>query len=330
MNALDTRKMLTVPAVDASLSDHLVEAVSKAAAAHPVHRHSGEMYRRYAQALSSSVVWNLALLTLGSVISAFAINAFAVPNGFIGGGLSGLALLLNNFHDGLSVGEIYFLLNIPLMFLGWMLISRRFIWYTLYGMVCLSVSLVVVQFPVHLEDKFLAALAYGAVSGVGWGFGLRSLGSLGGMDVVGLVLHRRFNISIGSVNAVFSAAVFLVGLACLDVPQVLYSLASVFVASWVLDYSLGMFAQKKVLLIVSDKPEAICSMIGDKLHRGCTLLQGKGGFTGTDRQVLLTVISTMQVKQLEDAVYEIDSKSFVITLNALNVLGEGFSMRKCY
>ncbi len=329
MNALDNRKLLTVPILDASLSDQLMEAVANASA-HPVPHTLGGLYRRYAQALSSSVVWNLTLLTLGSVISAFAINAFAVPNGFIGGGLSGLALLLNNFHDGLSVGEIYFLLNIPLMFLGWMLISRRFILYTLYGMVCLSVSLVVVQFPVHLEDKFLAALAFGAVSGIGWGFGLRSLGSLGGMDVVGLILHRRYNVSIGTVNSVFSAAVFLAGLVFLDVSLVLYSLASVFVASWVLDYSLGMFARKKVLLIVSNNSDAICSMIGDKLHRGCTLLQGKGGFTGTDRQVLLTVISTMQVKQLEDAVYEIDPKSFVITLNALNVLGEGFSMRKCY
>jgi uncharacterized membrane-anchored protein YitT (DUF2179 family) len=111
---------------------------------------------------------------------------------------------------------------------------------------------------------------------------------------------------------------------------VLFSLAMSFVSSQVLEYVLNISNQRKMALIVSEHSNRIAPEILSRLGRGATLLEGRGAYTGNEKNVVLTVINSFQLKRLEELVFTIDSQAFVIVENTLNVIGKGFSRRKTY
>jgi uncharacterized membrane-anchored protein YitT (DUF2179 family) len=280
--------------------------------------------------LSYSVPWNLWLLLSGSAIFAFGLKAVALPYGLITGGISGLGLLLFYITDLLSPGVWYFLLNVPIMAVGWIFISRRFVLYTIFGMISLSLFIELLPWTVALENKFLAVMAGGALMGAGAGISLRSLGSAGGTDIIAIFLNQRYNIRVGQVGFTFNMLLFGAGLFFLNLNDVLYSLAMIFISSWVLEYFLGMFNQRKMVIIISDRQQEITDSIKTNLRRGVTLLHGQGAYSGQAKEVMLTVINNIQLKRLEEIIYRIDPKAFTIVGSTFNVLGEGFSKRKQY
>ncbi|MEJ2673567.1 MAG: YitT family protein, partial [Deltaproteobacteria bacterium] len=132
----------------------------------------------------SKTLSNLGLIALGSLIFVIGLNGILVPHGFLSGGVVGLSLLLHYLVPVANVGVVYFLVNIPLFVLGWFNISRRFMLYTLFGLLFFSL-LAATYFPVlpQIKDPILAALAGGVICGTGEGLILRSLGSAGGTDI---------------------------------------------------------------------------------------------------------------------------------------------------
>ena len=280
--------------------------------------------------LSYSIPWNLWLLLSGTAIFAFGLKTIALPYGLITGGISGLGLLLVYVTDLFSPGTWYFLLNVPIFLLGWIFVSRRFVLYSLFGMLSLAFFMDIIPWTVTLENKFLATIAGGAIMGAGSGIALRSLGSPGGTDIIAIILNQRYSTRVGQVNFAFNLILFSAGLFFLDPNDVLYSLVMVFLISWVLEYFLGVFNQRKLVIIITEHHEAVSESIKASLHRGVTLLHGRGGFSGQPKEVILTVINNVQLKRLEEIIYTHDPRAFTIVGNTLNVLGEGFSQRKQY
>lgn len=278
-----------------------------------------------------SVPWNLGLLTLGAMGIALAVQGAAVPHGFFTGGLSGLSLILYYLLETLSPGKWYFLLNIPIALAGWFLVSRRFILYTGYGMLATTAALEMFHHPFPIHEPMLAAIAGGVLLGVGVGLCLRSLGSSGGIDVIAVILHQRWGLRMGQVGLACNLLVFALGWFMLgNLDRTLYSLVMVFVSAQSIDAVVGMWNQRKLVIVISDHYEAITRAILEDIHRGVTLLDGRGGYTGTPKQVILTVVNTVQQKRLEEIIFSIDPAAFVIVENTLNVLGRGFSQRKVY
>ncbi|MBF0200138.1 MAG: YitT family protein [Desulfamplus sp.] len=280
--------------------------------------------------LISSVLWNLVLLLAGSVVCAIGINSIIIPKGFITGGLSGVCLLLYYVTGILSPGLWYFIINIPVFVVGWILVSRRFFFYSLYGMIVFSITLEAVTFNIDIQDPFLAILAGGSILGIGSGIALHSLGSLGGMDIISIILNQKFGIRIGTFLFGFNMLLFAFSFGTLDTDLVLYSIALSFVFSQVLDHFLTMFNQRKMVLVVSKFNDQIAAMINLRLNRGGTFLHGTGAYSGESKKILLTVVHNYQLKRLEEVVFSIDADAFVITENTFNVLGRGFSKAKKY
>jgi uncharacterized membrane-anchored protein YitT (DUF2179 family) len=280
--------------------------------------------------LSSSIAYNLLLITLGSIAFGFGVKAIALPHGLITGGMSGLCLLIYYWTGLLSPGVLYFLINIPIFILGWRFVSRRFFFYSLYGMVVTTIAMDTMSFHVPLNDLLLAVLAGGCLMGAGAGIILHSLGSAGGNDVVAVILHQHFNVRIGNFFFAFNVGLFALSLGRLPLELVLYSLAMSFITSQVLEYFLNISNQRKMALIISDHSNAIAKEILSRMGRGATLLQGRGAYTGKAKEVLMTVVHNYQLKRLEELVFSIDADAFVIMENTFNVLGKGFSHRKLY
>lgn len=282
------------------------------------------------QRLKSSVLWNLFLLTVGAFFFALGLKAIAIPHGFITGGISGLGLLLFYTSNVLSPGLWYLIINIPLFLIGWIFISRRFFFYSLFGMIISSVLMEMINCTIDIKDPFLAVLACGTIFGAGGGIALHSLGSLGGMDIVSIIVNQKFGIRIGSFLLVFNLVLFTFSFGFLNTDLVLYSMALSFVVSQVLEQVLTMFNQRKMVLIVSNLNHEIAPVILSTLKRGATFLNGTGAYTGEEKKILLTVVHNHQVKRLEEVVLNIDNNALMITENTFDVLGKGFSTPKVY
>lgn len=282
------------------------------------------------KAIVFSIAWNLILITVGAVVLAIGIKAIAIPKGFITGGFSGLSLLIYYVFGGLSPGTWYFVLNIPLFIAGWIFLSRRFFFYSLFGMVMLTVAIDLIWFTIPIHDKLLAALASGALIGAGAGTYLHSFGSAGGSDIIAVILNQKFNVKIGRFYFYFNLVLFGLSFGFLDIDIILFSLILSFVVSQVTDYFLSMFNQRKMVIIISDKSDSIAKAIFEKLNRGSTFLFGQGAYTGRRKKVIMTVVNNYQLKRLEEAVFNVDSDAFFITENTFSVIGKGFSRRKQY
>ena len=277
-----------------------------------------------------SVGWNLFLITLGGVVLSVGIKSIAIQHGFISGGFSGLSLLIYYIFGGLSPGSWYFVLNIPLFIAGWLMLSRRFFLYSLFGMVVVTLAIDTIPFVIPIKDRLLAALAGGTLIGAGAGIYLHSFGSVGGSDIIAIILNQKFNIRIGRFFFYFNLVLFGLSIGFLELELILYSLILTFVVSQVMDYFLSMFNQRKMVIVISDLSDDIAKRIMDKIQRGVTFLHGRGGYTGNRKMVLLTVVNNYQLKRLEEAVFMVDSDAFFITENTFNVIGRGFSRRKVY
>lgn len=285
-----------------------------------------QRFRRF----SFGVPWNLLLITAGALCVAFAIKSLAAPFGLLTGGMSGLGLLCYYLVPAISPGWWYFLWNIPVFALGWVSVSRRFILYSLYGMAAVTLFIELIHYTAPIRDIWLAVIACGACMGLGTGLAMRSLGSTGGVDILAVLCKERYNVSIGTFDFWFNVFVFAVGFAFLELNAMLYSLAMTLIISMVKDYCLSVFSGWIMVLVISDKPREVLDAVLRQLDRGATVLTGRGGYTGQDKEVVLTMINSVQVKRLEELVYSIDERAFTIMGSGFYVLGEGFSPRKVY
>ncbi len=282
------------------------------------------------QNISYSVAWNLFLITFGSLIVGIGLKAIVIPHGMITGGFSGAGILIYYYTRILTPGIWYFILNIPVFIAGWLFISRRFLLYSLYGTVVLTLAIDLIHFQINVNDLILAALAGGTIVGAGAGIVFRSLGSAGGNDIISVILNQKFGIRIGTYNFIFNFVLFVFSFGTLDTNIILYSMAMSYITSQVIDYCMTLFNQRKIIFIISDHPRRIADEIMNKLKRGVTFLKGEGGYTGRKKDIIFTIVNTFQIKRVEEITFNIDSDAFLITENTFNVLGKGFSRRKVY
>jgi uncharacterized membrane-anchored protein YitT (DUF2179 family) len=277
------------------------------------------------------VLYNLFLISAGSLIFVVGMNSVLVPSKLLSAGVTGIALMLHYLLPRLNIGLAYFLLNIPLMLLGFFSISRRFLLYTLYGMGVFSLAAAFVRPPAAaIEDPILSALLAGIICGAGVGVILRSIGSTGGIDILAVYVNQKFGFRPGTVSIVFNSMVLLVGGYVFGLEIALYTLIYVFTSSRVLDAVLTGFNQRMATLVISEKTEEMAKGIFKKVNRGVTFLKGKGAYTGKERDVLFTVTTLTELPKLKDVIFGIDPSAFVVVNNTLEVLGKRHGSRKVY
>ncbi|MBU0464900.1 MAG: YitT family protein [Proteobacteria bacterium] len=282
------------------------------------------------QNITYTIPWNLFLITLGSLIAGIGLKAIVIPNGMITGGFSGAGILVFYYTKIFTPGIWYFILNIPVFIFGWIFVSRRFLLYSLYGAIVLTLSIDLIRFEIPVKDLMLAAIAGGAIIGAGSGIVFRSLGSAGGNDIIAIILNQKFGIRIGTYNFSFNFVLFFFSFGLLDTDLILYSMAMSYITSQVIEYFITLFNQRKLIFIISNNPRQIADEIMNKLNRGATFLKGEGAYSGMEKDIIMMVANTFQIKRVEEIAFTIDPDAFLITENTFNVLGKGFSKRKVY
>ncbi|WP_373499746.1 YitT family protein [Desulfococcus sp.] len=274
--------------------------------------------------------WNILLITLGSILFSLGAKAIVVHHNFITGGIYGVGLLIYYKTKWLSPGFWYLLFNLPLFAVGWFFVSRRFFLYSLYSVAVITVSSELIHLNFGIHEQIYAAIAGGLICGTGSGIILRSLGSGGGLDIIGVILNQKFNLGIGKFYLMFNIALFSFVITYYNADIFIASIILVFITSLSLEHMLALFNQRKVIFIVSDRNEEISNVIVHELHQGATFLKGRGVYSGRDKLLLMAITNNIQMRRIEEAVFNIDPKALFIVENSFNVIGSSFGERKTY
>lgn len=265
---------------------------------------------------------------IGAAIFALGFDLFLEPHELNCGGVSGLSMVLVEVLGFGSVGLLQILINIPLFMLGGIKIGKKFFFGSLLGMASSSLFIELFSIiPVPQTDVVLAIVYGAALCGLGVGLVFTSGTSTGGSEIVVRLLKLKWrNVSVGAFCLAFDLMVaVLTGIVFRDVTKILYTGITVFVTSRVLDVVVYRFDYSKVVLIISKQYQQVAAQIGQKLHRGATLLHGEGAYTHADTKVVLTAVKRQQLAELKELVTEIDPNAFVIVQEAHQVLGDGFA-----
>lgn len=269
------------------------------------------------------------IMTIGVICVAISIDLFLVPNNVVTGGLTGVAIILNDLF-GTPIGLVSLILNIPLLiagfrYLGGFVFGIR----TVYATVALAFAIdllnpYVGRYMSATADPLLYTLYGGVLDGVGVGLVFRSQGTTGGVDIIARFLQRWRAIPMGRSLLAMNVLVFAAAAYLFSLDKLLYALLVAFISGRTVDLVLEGASYARQAVIITAYPEKIQSSILHTLGRGVTVLEGRGGYTATERTVLLSVVAQSEVSVLKAIVRECDANAFVIFSNVNEVLGEGF------
>ena len=260
------------------------------------------------------------IIVVCEALNAIAFRALIVPARLLSGGVVGTALLLNQLL-ALPIGAQTILYNIPIFVIGWRFLGRRFIVLSIIGVLSFSILTDAIQMPTFTNDLLLVAVFGGILTGIADGTIFRAGGSTGGLDIIGLIVSRRFGVSVGQVFMVFNAAIISLGALFNHKPDLaMYTLIMLFVSSRVVDMVVSP-RPRRVALIISGKHEAIAGRILQDLQRGVTYLQGSGAFSSAEFHVMMCVITRFELVELRRIIQEIDPTAFTVVLDASDVIG---------
>ena len=267
------------------------------------------------------------IITLGAVIYALAFDWFVAPNQIAMGGVTGLAQIVNALVPVLPVGVLSILVNVPLFLAGWRLLGGRLLVSSLYAMAVSSLAIDVIAwmhtFPPM--DPILATRSGGAGMGVGLGLVFSQGATTGGTDIIGKLLKLKFPwLPIGKLVMIPDMVVVILAAVVFGtVNAALYGLIQMYLLSKVMDMILYGWDTSRVAYIITDRWEETVQGLLD-MNRGVTLLQGKGAYTGAEKQVLLVAFRQREIVPIKRMLREIDPKAFFIVCDAHEILGEGF------
>jgi uncharacterized membrane-anchored protein YitT (DUF2179 family) len=282
--------------------------------------------------LKSRRVRDYALMSLGLVMTAWALDVFLIPNKIAAGGVSGLSTVIHywaqaNFGVNLSVGVMMLAFNAILLAIAWRSRGVSYLAKTVFGAVGLSLLVdAFAPFVPHLaaDDLLLAALYGGAISGIGMGFVFKAGGNTGGTDIVAQLLSRRFPFGVGQIMLVVDAAVTTLAAIEFGPRLAMYGVVAIFVSTAAIDLVLEGISVEKAIWIISDAADRIGEAINVELGRGATRIEASGVYTGEKRGTLMVVLARNELDDLKAIVAAIDPKALVIISNVHEAIGEGF------
>lgn len=266
-------------------------------------------------------------ILLGSGATALGLAVFTAPNQIAPGGVSGIATALS-YLTGLPVGALSLVFNVPLMIVAWRRLGIGPLAKTIVATVLLSVliDLFMAVIPPYQNNLLLASLMGGAFTGGGMGLLLVRGISTGGTDLVGLMLHKNNStLSLGQLLMVIDGLVVVFAVIVFqDIEVALYSVVTIFVASKCIDVIQEGVDYAKVIYIITEKEEQLLEKLAHQMGRGVTALPARGGYTGKEKTMLMTIARRNEVSATLQVIRALDPEAFTILSDATEVLGEGF------
>ena len=269
------------------------------------------------------------LITLGTVLYAFGFVGFVLSNEIVPGGLTGIGSLLY-YVTHIHVSFTYAAVNIVLLFIAYKILGRHYVINSLFGIVSLTLMLMFFEWllegkTIVEEQPFMSVIIGAALGGAGLGIIFSANGSTGGTDIIGSIVNKYKHVSIG--RALLYCDFFIIACSYFifhDIEKIVFGYVLMFIEIYVLDQVLNANNQSVQFLIFSQKNDEIVEAILKELGRGCTVLEGKGGFSKETVKVVVLLAKKKESTMIFRLIKSIDDQAFISQSNVRGVYCEGF------
>ena len=273
---------------------------------------------------SIKIISEYVQIIFGIILASIGLKAFLLPNGFLDGGVTGIALLVSSVLD-INVSILLILFSIPFLILGFYTVSKRIVIKSIISIMGLALFIHFENFSTITEDKLLISIFGGLFLGAGIGIAIRNGSVLDGSEILGIYLNDKFGISIGQIILIFNIVLFSITALVLSVEVALYSILTYIVTAKVTDLIIEGFEDFIGVTIVSKKFEAIEVAIMEELGTGMTLYKGTRGVGSSgkteDFDIIHTIVNRIDIKKMYRVVDKIDPKAFIIEFDVNTVKG---------
>lgn len=260
------------------------------------------------------------MLTVGSIIAAFAIEEFLVPNTILDGGIIGIGIMINNLTK-LPLSMLTIILNIPFLLFGLHKLGKIFIIKSAY---CMTIFSLFVSLFAPLTnataETFLAVCYGGVILGVGVGIIIRFGGCLDGTEAVAIILNRKLGLAVGQMVLIMNLVIYSIAGILFGPDRAMYSLLTYFITSKVLDVVENGVNQAKAATIITNDSKEISDKIYQKLGRTVTIMEGEGLVSGK-KVVLYCVLTRFEVRELTNIINSVDTSAFVSITDVSEIIG---------
>lgn len=276
---------------------------------------------------NKTMILDFIIIFLGCLIASLGVNLFLTNAKLLSGGATGIALILE-YTANISSGITVFLINLPLFFVSYKLLSKRFTLYSAIGMISLSISLIITK-PlsnlIKIDDMLVYCIYGGVLCGLGYGLVFLRNGSTGGVDIITMVIRKKYsNFEIGKLSFSVNCIIVIIGAIIFGLPKALYTFISIFLQGVVVDRVLNGFNSKKLLLILTEKEQEMINYIIKDMGRGVTSLVAEGEYTHSTKKMLYCAVTSSQMIHVKLKLLKIDPKAFITIIDVSEVNGKGF------
>ncbi|WP_138416755.1 YitT family protein [Aquibacillus sediminis] len=260
------------------------------------------------------------IVIIGAIIIAFAFNFFLVPYGILSSGVSGIAILLGLITP-FDVGLMNFVLNLPLIILGFVKLGKTITINTIGFVIALSLFLYVFPVVAITDNILLSTIFGGVISGIGIGLLLKYSGTSGGLDILAIIISRSSNVSVGLLLTAMNGVIVVISGTIFGWEIALYTLLSIYLTGKLID-TVHTNHIKLTMQIVTTEGEAIRNELLRSVYRGITITDGYGGYTNESKQILMMVVTRYETMQIKQIVRAHDQKAFINIFKTVEVDGE--------
>lgn len=259
---------------------------------------------------------NFLHILIGTSLAILAMRGFMIPNRFMDGGITGISILLHEiFHINISL--LIIVLNLVFIYLGYKRIGKTFALQTSIAVFLLALGLLFIHIPPITSDKLLIAIFGGILIGTGIGLVIRGGGVIDGAEVVAVFTRRKTGFSNTEIIMLFNTILFSVAALEFGIETAMYSIITYFTATRATDYVVDGIEEYTAMNIVSSKQEEIKDFLANEMEKGITVYKGERGYlpgsfeVRTECEIIVTIVTRLEITQIEEALVEIDPKVFV-------------------
>ena len=262
----------------------------------------------------------------GVLFAIVGLQGFLVPNNFLDGGVTGISILITGFAN-IHISILLVVVNIPFIIMGFRKISPTFGVQTLLAVLLLAVGMYYAEIPVFTTDKVLIAVFGGFFIGIGIGLVIRGGGVIDGLDVIGQYTEKKSAFTASEIIMVLNVLMILGAAYKFGIEAAMYSILVYFTAMKTTDYVVEGFQQFTSLNIISGHSEEIKWIIANDFKKGLVVYKGERGYLPksfnikTDCDIIVTVVTRLEIHRISEAILHIDPKAFLFVASIKEVKG---------
>lgn len=271
------------------------------------------------------------MVILGNVLYTLSIKLFLLPANLMSCGTTGIALVVDHFMD-IPMSAFIFVFNLVMLATGWIVLGRQFAMTTILSSVLYPLFLEVLNRligdVVVTENILLNVLFAGMGLGVSLGIVMRAGASTGGMDIPPLIIKKYLRIPVSATLWAFDFCILLAQMFFHPLEDLLHGILLIVVISIALNKIMLLGTSRTEVKIISSKSQVIRDAILSQVDRGVTMLHGAGGYSHTETEIIMSIVSNYELPKIEQLARAIDPDCFMIISRVSEVWGRGFSYGK--